>query len=360
MKMKRTGLILISIFLLSGSVSAEQYAAGRVHGHAPLTVDGDFSDWDELSLIPREISQINRVSETERPRDGADLSASFRCLADDENLYIAVGVTDDTLVFGEEPPGRPFWDDCVEFLFYGPATGTSALKIWISRDKNGNVKIEGREPVTNMSYPFIWEQEGVAAALVTHSTGYRAEAMIPLSVLELTGWRYGDALRMNVAVYDDDEGGMFESVLQWADISDNAFNEVVFTEIAVPRPDTGFAEAMSGDVQEIEIVISSPEPPREEIDPEVQHDLAIAFERAGLHEEAIEELRTAERAAPKGELNRRIMLALARNHYFIGEYDQARRCCEDMLAGETDDKRTLDANMILLSIERKQSNSARR
>ncbi len=135
---------------------------------------------------------------TGRPRDAADLSASFRCVADNENVYVGVSVTDDILNFGEEPIGRPFFDDCVELLFYGDKTGISPLKIWVSADKSDRVTLDGREPV--MNNPVIWQKHGVLATLSKTEKEYLIEVMIPNEVIGLTGWMKGAPVMMNVGV----------------------------------------------------------------------------------------------------------------------------------------------------------------
>jgi hypothetical protein len=337
-------------FILSGIGTAfgDTFVTGRVAGAAPITIDGDFSDWNGLNVLPAVIVGINSVSQTGLPRDNTDLSAAFRCILDDKYLYIAVQVTDDVLVFGEEPVGTPFWDDCAEVMMYGPSTGLTPLKIWVSRDKYGKVRLEGRESFEKKSYPGIWDNQGVSAALRPGNGGYGVEVMIPRSVPESIGWQDGQPLRMNVAVYDDDTGGRFESILQWTDISVNASNEVSFAEVlSVPVTSLDSQSA----VQEIELVIDSPDGDNENVDPMIQLDLALAFERVDMYTEAIAELKKAVGVSGIPETENKITLALARNYFFLSDYATAEKLCTDLLAVETDDGRLLDAHMILLSIE---------
>ena len=353
--MKRILSYIVIPLLLSGFQSAaafEHFTSGRIEGNAPMSIDGDFADWDGFSVIPIPISQVNSLSQNGLPRNANDLTASFRCVSDDTALYIAVNVTDDILTFGEEPAGIPFLDDCVEMLFYSSQPGLSPLKIWVSGDKNGGVRLEGREPMENKSYPFIWSKRGILAALKKNDAGYHVEVMIPKSVLALAGWGSGEAVRMNMGVYDDDNGGTFESIIQWADIPALGYNEIGFDEILYTMVTNDASPVIT---QELEIEISSSGQTPEAVDPDVQYDLGMAFERAGLYAEAIAELQKAVDTVPEGELKNKIHLTLARNYFFLGEYDKAKPICEELLRIESDSQRILNANMILLSVDRKQS-----
>ncbi|MHB9030264.1 MAG: sugar-binding protein [Candidatus Latescibacterota bacterium] len=356
--MKRI-IISFGLLLILGGIGAafaEPFATGRVMGAAPVTIDGSFSDWDGLNVLPAPVAGINGASQAGLPRDDADLSAAFRCILDDTYLYIAVQVTDDLPVFGEERAGQPYWDDCVEVMIYGPATGLTPMKIWVSLDKNGEVRLEGRDSIQKISYPGIWAKRGVAAALQPGNAGYGVELMIPRSVPESIGWLDGQPLRMNVAVYDDDTGGKFESIRQWANISINASNEVSFAEVlSLPVVSKDFESVLSFDsaVQEIELVLDSPDANLEIeiVDPAVQLDLALAFERVEMYSEAIAELKKAVGVSGVPETENMITLALARNYFFMNDYNTAEQLCTGLLTVETDDIRLLDANMILLSIE---------
>lgn len=354
--MKRLLSCIAVLLLLSEvhSVAAlEHFTLGRIEGNASISVDGDFADWDGISVIPLPISYVNSLSQPGLPKSANDVSASFRCLADNDNIYIAVNVADDALIFGEESMGIPFLDDCVEVLFYSSQTSLQPAKIWISGDRNGGVKLEGREPQNNKSYPFLWENQGVRAELKKSDAGYRVELLVPKNVLSLVGWRSGDVLRMNVVVYDDDNGGSFESIMQWADpnISPGC-NEIGFDELLVSPNAAAESQVFT---QEIEIAISSPDQPEEPVDPVVQYDLGVSFERAGMYTEAIAEFQKGIAVVTEGELKNKIHLALARNYFYTEEFDKAKPICEALLQVDTDNQRVLDANMLLLSMDRKQS-----
>ncbi len=227
-KMKKMAIILGLGLLFASALCSAQETIETIYfdGIAPIALDGDLSDWDALNLQPIPITGVNPLSKPGRPRDAADLSASFRCVADNENVYVGVSVTDDILNFGEEPIGRPFFDDCVELLFYGDKTGISPLKIWVSADKSDRVTLDGREPV--MNNPVIWQKHGVLATLSKTEKEYLIEVMIPNEVIGLTGWMKGAPVMMNVGVYDDDDGDDWDAILENTSINTNRWTNIIF------------------------------------------------------------------------------------------------------------------------------------
>jgi len=94
--------------------TAENYSSVYYQDIAPIIIDGNLSDWDIIKTIPAEVKWIYPTSKPGLPHSSSDLSASFQCLYDPYNLYIAIKVNDDHLVFGCEMFGYSFENDSVE------------------------------------------------------------------------------------------------------------------------------------------------------------------------------------------------------------------------------------------------------
>lgn len=190
-----------------------------------ITIDGDLSDWRKLSLVPQAIQNvIIRKRIPERPENGADLSGNFRCFVDKDNLYVAVEVFDDKVVFGRTEFGESHKDDSVEIFIDGdpePATETgydfNDGQIRISQDKRGRVRLEGIALFGRklMILPGLWECLGVVAAVKRHPKGYKVEVKIPKLVFISSPMQVGSRFGLNVTITDNDGHGP-ESKLSWS------------------------------------------------------------------------------------------------------------------------------------------------
>ena len=81
--MKKFFSILTLCAALSASASAsESLATGYYNGNAPVTVDGDLSDWSALGLTATSVMRENEWTMVSSPDNADDLSAEFRCFID--------------------------------------------------------------------------------------------------------------------------------------------------------------------------------------------------------------------------------------------------------------------------------------
>ena len=83
----------------------------------PSTIDGDLSDWNLEAMTPAFVDVEGQLNSGQASWDGPDdLSAEFYMLWDDEKIYMAVIVKDDTL--SQNKTGGDIWNaDCVEIFF---------------------------------------------------------------------------------------------------------------------------------------------------------------------------------------------------------------------------------------------------
>jgi len=222
---------------------------------ASMTVDGDLTDWESLNAPVYKIDQFNTGLRSTIADDEVDLSAVLQCFADRHYLYVAVTVTDETLVFGESSFGKLYNDDCIQFYFDGDRRNVTAKifdendgQILVTLDDQGNTFIEGRTPIVLQLVPYTWQAVGIRSSLRQNAKGYIVELAIPYRALGWKGIQSGKTMGMNLRVFDDDDGGDFDSVLEWAIDKDvtkiytctDGYKEVVFTEKAMlPKSQTG-------------------------------------------------------------------------------------------------------------------------
>ena len=128
-----------------------------------------------------------------------DLSASFRALYDDTNLYLLVDVTDDNLVHDS-----PLWYD------------DDSVALMIDGDYSRGASYDG---ANDFELGFRWDDLTIAAGtnsapvpagaefeIVETDAGYRLEVKLPLAELGITPG-YGRLFGLDVHV-DDDDGGV--------------------------------------------------------------------------------------------------------------------------------------------------------
>lgn len=187
----------------------------------PPVIDGNLAEWNwpgqlRLSAKDREIGEV---------QNNQDASGDFSMVYDKTYLYVAVRVTDDSLVM--KMANDKIWkDDCVE-LFFAPRDGR--LKWKNARDTQlglspGEWENEGRV--------WAWFQEmdpsqrkGAKLKITRRVDGYDLEARVSwrfLKIKPLKGVRFG----FTPAIHDMDTDGS-EGKLVWFFLPDGKAGKVV-------------------------------------------------------------------------------------------------------------------------------------
>jgi hypothetical protein len=150
------------------------------------------------------------------PTSPNDLSANYRAMWDENNLYLLVDVTDDILKHDTSPET---WYESDSVEVYIDATDSKS-------DEYGE---------TDYQYGFSWDKtspqmqeckhgrtNGVQYALVTTDTGYRLEIKFPWSTLG-TKPSIGAKIGLDIQVNDNDAEGKRKSKIAWYAREDNAW-----------------------------------------------------------------------------------------------------------------------------------------
>ena len=193
-------------FAKEGSVQAAVLRTYPIpESKQPLEVDGLLNDWVQLPIEVREPAMVTVTPETWTGPDDAHFS--FGVQSDSSgNLYLAFEVKDDVVVV---TPGKsPFSQEGIE------------IRLDARRDPDGSLNRGHRDrdyedylviafsPQVDESGTTVANSNKLPAGILietqTTSTGYTAEVLVPSDALEIysgEGWR---AIRLNVALNDED------------------------------------------------------------------------------------------------------------------------------------------------------------
>lgn len=177
----------------------------------PVKVDGDLSEWKGM-IKP---IQPQRPQNLAFHTGAQDRSIGVGVRHDDENLYIAVDVTDDDVMLATEPASWPSNDTVMIRLdprpykpgMLPPQDWAEALSILVQP-----AAVAGKEAV--------WDRKRIPATFVCikTATGYAAEVAVPFKWMDTLAKQPWTSARINVKVVDTDTGGKpvaFEWFTEW-------------------------------------------------------------------------------------------------------------------------------------------------
>jgi len=176
----------------------------------------------EAPVIDGEVDGIWAIASTQSfvpLEDPADGSGTWQVLYDEENLYVILDVTDDSL---NNDSDSAWQDDSVEIYFDG-----------------GNTKLDTALSGDDHQYTFGWTADdiqgtnitgytdGIEQAQVTTDTGWRIEVKMPWLSIQDMAPLAGDLIGIDCYYNDDDDGGdsredkmlSFSAVEGWNDAS---------------------------------------------------------------------------------------------------------------------------------------------
>jgi hypothetical protein len=163
-------------------------------------------------------SEIHRqkISNTAyAPAEGReDLTAFYRAMWDQDNLYVLVNVMDDVL---KNDSDEFYFDDCVE-VFIDPDNSKSPNY----SDNDYQYFFEWAQANPQMGESQHSRTDGVEFAVRRTDVGYRVEIRFPWSTLG-TDPAVGKKIGIDVHVNDDDDGGERDTKVMWRSVEDNTW-----------------------------------------------------------------------------------------------------------------------------------------
>lgn len=224
---------LLSLAALAATSAGAPFAAGQtgptakafsLANSAQISIDGDLSDWDLLSIPSTPVSSpaplLGHVPKTE------ELQAAFRVATDRDFIYVAISATSSASGVTIAPGAQ-----LADVEIYG-GTSLRALNYKRFRGLDGKVVLSaaaaggsylggavrlpyGAEPGQLVECPYLWDLMGARSAVKPVAGGYTAEIAIPVRALDWQQANAAGTLQMNVRVFGTDTRGSRVAV-QWA------------------------------------------------------------------------------------------------------------------------------------------------
>jgi hypothetical protein len=175
-----------------------------------VTIDGDLSDWNLGSMTPAVLDVAEQLNSGQASWDNVgDLGGEFYLLWDDENIYMAVVVTDDKL--SQNKTGGSIWNaDAIEIFF-------STLNAVSGHDEHYQYGFDFKEQTWNWCNMDSGGQSAIDYLQVASSItgdGYICEASIEYGQMLSLDFSVGNAIGFHT-VLDDTDNGDREIQMTW-------------------------------------------------------------------------------------------------------------------------------------------------
>ena len=187
----------------------------------PIEIDGSLLEWDVLAFVadpPAVIEHADKVASS----DDASFRFDVRC--DEEWLYFGIGVRDDSIVSSPDRIAREQDHVNVTLDSRDEPARSSGGQGYFAAIEDGTFRglvLTSAGPEPNPANDDVLAvfmpppPEGIRSASRVGDAGYTDELAIPVAVLdEKRGGRF-DHVRLEVSIYDFDEGEPGHAVLWW-------------------------------------------------------------------------------------------------------------------------------------------------
>lgn len=161
--------------------------------------------WNTVDPVPIDYALVGGTT------SGADFSAYFKTLWDEENLYLLVAVTDDSKINDSDAVWQ---DDAVE------------IYIDINNDKAGSYGADDYQVTLRWNDNTVHANNAIGTIdfkILDTSSGYNLEVAFPWSSINASDMQSGDLLGFDVHVHDDDDGGDRDNKISWYTTEDNSW-----------------------------------------------------------------------------------------------------------------------------------------
>ena len=176
----------------------------------PKAIDGDLSDWNLEQMTPAVLDVAEQLNSGAANWSGPeDLSGEFYLLWDDEKIYMAVVVKDDTI--STNKTGVDIWNsDCAEVFF----STTNAVAGHDEHYQYGFNANEQKWIWDDMDGGGSREPDFMQVASTTTADGYICEVSIEYGGMLSLDWVTGNAIGFH-PVFDDTDTGDREIQMTW-------------------------------------------------------------------------------------------------------------------------------------------------
>jgi hypothetical protein len=201
------------------------------------TIDGNIDDWSDAAWQSiEEPAQV--IAAANAWKGPEDLSAKFAVALDEQNVYIAVRVTDDTVAFNTQVAD----EDGIELYLASPPRG----EICFARDPEWHRLIvtpfaaggTTQGDATGAAHSIAYGSGRVKptqAAYVREANGYTIELALPRQEIGWSGGREVDR-QFDIMINDRDRGTRRESQLVWSGTAGNTSSSRYYGRVSVANP----------------------------------------------------------------------------------------------------------------------------
>lgn len=203
-------LLMISVLLQSCQFgfAGEREVSAKVPHMDQVVIDGQLDEWNDVFytkfITPRWMSR-------------QDLSATTYLGWDDQNLYIAADVTDDKIWNDSDVNKSLYLGDQMRLRLSAQPDkqtegfGEPDLEIFVAPTSSTGkpacrMKIGKADPKVITS----GDDSGVQWAVGVKEGGYLVEVALPVAILKANGFKLGDKISYNLAIYDRDTDDIAE------------------------------------------------------------------------------------------------------------------------------------------------------
>lgn len=211
----------------------------------PFTIklDGKFNDWPSVKWhkVTHDFSfpAMYIIADNDN-----DASFEFACVADTNNLYVAIKIWDDVKCVDKNIGDNVFLDDSVEIYIDGDNSKSSEYEADVCQITIGRYNVNGalNNPKLN-NFRGLNDKgaaagtTGTKASVVDTDYGWAVEAAIPLAFFKIPP-KDGTVIGFNVHLNDADDNGVREHKLSWSKVEvelkreeSSYYNPSVFGEL---------------------------------------------------------------------------------------------------------------------------------
>ncbi|NOU19619.1 MAG: hypothetical protein HOO91_18840 [Bacteroidales bacterium] len=182
----KNNLFIILLVVIASCKDKNHVNYSAIHFAQPPVIDGTM---DSMWLNAKPALINGDIIGDLYMKDSTDLTASFRCAWDNNNLYFFISVIDDIRFGDVSGLLQPYDNDDIEFYFKTPS---------IQKDKKKQLQV----------FSFISKCDSVLSKihldykLVSDANGYKLEISIPLKALNIKNT--SDLIDFNIEINDND------------------------------------------------------------------------------------------------------------------------------------------------------------
>lgn len=180
-------------------------------------IDGSFDEWAGLDGVHTRVMVYGGLF------NQANTDSLFVVRTDGINLYLYADVTDDSPNANALPAPQAWRGDSIEFFF-----GTDTMYHTFYKNTDKRIRIVPKSKTNKFSYDVSIndvsiQNDEIKVAIAFSETGYKVEACVPLSQMNVKSLKIGQKVRLECQINDADFGKERSRLLHWMSQKDVSY-----------------------------------------------------------------------------------------------------------------------------------------